>query len=82
MTMKFPVLGLLREKKHLLGFIWFEVFIYFGRTLLPCEGPQKFILHSCVKARLCRENLFQALAGVHADSTLCDGTSSDHDKRL
>lgn len=74
--------GLLRGKKHLFGFIWFEVFVCFGRTLLPYKGPQKFILRSCVKAKLCKENLFQALVDVHAGFTLCDGTSSDHDRRL
>lgn len=44
------------------------------------RGPQKFILHSCMKAKLCRENLFQALGDVHAGFALCDGTSSDYDR--
>lgn len=68
---KFPVWVLFRGENYLFGFIWFEVFVCFGRRLLPYKGPQKFILHSCVKAKLCKENLFQALVDVHAGSTLC-----------
>lgn len=71
-----------KQTINVVGYICFGLFVCFGGILLPCKGPQKFILHSCVEAKLCRQNLFQALVDVHADSILCDGTSGDHDRRL
>lgn len=82
MSFQFEVYLRRKKKKRLFGLIHFGVFVCFGIALLPCKAPQNFILRSCVKATLCRENLLRALVDVHMDSVLRGGTSGGHDRRL
>ena len=78
-------MGLLRgkkNKKQKTNFICLGVLVCFGIVLLPGKGPQKLILHSCVQAKLCRENLLHALVDVHTGSMLCGGTGDGRERRL
>lgn len=75
-------LGKKKNKKQKTNFICLGVLVCFGIVLLPGKGPQKLILHSCVQAKLCRENLLHALVDVHTGSMLCGGTGDGRERRL